>query len=84
MLGDLSAGAISSLYYPAADRHGAGLTLAEGFLNIGGDALGNVVQEFLFKRLTPHAPKYDTAARPGVKRTADRIWLTVPGLAWPR
>ena len=58
ILGDLSAGAISSLYYPAADRHGAGLTVAEGFLNIGGDALGNVVQEFLFKHLTPHAPNY--------------------------
>jgi hypothetical protein len=58
ILGDLSAGAISNLYYPAASRTGATLTFEEGFLNIGGDALGYLVQEFVEKHLTPHAPYY--------------------------
>ena len=49
MMGDLSAGAISNLYYPASDRQGATLTLENGFLSIAFDGVGNLVQEFLFK-----------------------------------
>lgn len=62
ILGDFTAGAISNFYYPAADRHGAGLTFEEGALNVVGDAVGNVVQEFIFRHLTPHAAHYASAA----------------------
>jgi Carboxypeptidase regulatory-like domain len=55
VLGDLSAGAISNLYYPASDRHGAQLTLENGLLAIGGDALNGIFQEFVLRRLTPGA-----------------------------
>ncbi len=52
MLGDLSAGAISNLYYARSDRQGAGLTFENGFLAIAGDAMNNVVQEFFLKKIT--------------------------------
>ena len=58
ILGDLSTGALSNLYYPAANRNGAALTFENGLLDILNDGLGNVVQEFLLKHLTPHAPSY--------------------------
>jgi hypothetical protein len=58
VLGDFAAGAASNLYYPASNRNGASVTLYNGLISIGSDGLGNVVQEFLFKRFTPHAPKY--------------------------
>jgi hypothetical protein len=52
ILGDMSAGAISNLYYAPSDRRGAGLTLVNGVLALGGDALNNVFQEFVLKKLT--------------------------------
>jgi hypothetical protein len=58
ILGDLSAGAISNIYYPAASRSGAALTFEEGLLNIGGDAIGYLAQEFIEKHLTTHVPNY--------------------------
>jgi hypothetical protein len=58
VLGDFSAGALSNLYYPASDRNGASLTLENGLLDIGEDAIGNLVQEFVFKHITPHAATY--------------------------
>ena len=64
ILGDLSAGAVTNLYYPASDRNGAGLTIAEGFLNIAGDALNDVMQEFVLRHLTPHAPMYQSTTNP--------------------
>jgi hypothetical protein len=57
VLGDLSAGALSNLYYPAANRNGAGLTLENGLLGVVGDAVGNVIQEFVFHRITTHVPQ---------------------------
>jgi hypothetical protein len=60
--GDLGAGAFSNLYYPAQDRHGAALTLENGGLSMAADALNNVVQEFLFKHLTPSARKKSSNA----------------------
>lgn len=68
VLGDLSAGAISNLYYPASDRNGAALTIENGFLGIGEDAIGNLVQEFVFRHLTPHAPTYASTTNPSAKR----------------
>lgn len=57
VLGDLSAGAISNLYYAPEDRHGAALTLENGFLGIAGDALNGLVQEFFFKQITTKPKK---------------------------
>jgi hypothetical protein len=55
ILGHLAAGAISNFYYPAADRRGIGLTLGNAALGIGGAAAGNLMQEFVLRRLTTHA-----------------------------
>jgi len=57
VLGDLGAGALSNLYYPAGSRNGAALTFENGGLSILFDGVGNVVQEFLLKHLTPKVPK---------------------------
>ena len=59
VLGDLSAGAISNLYYAPSDRQGAALTFENGLLAVAGDAMNNVVQEF-FLRLFTHEPKNPT------------------------
>ena len=58
--GDLAAGAIANTYYPASDRDGVKLTIEQGFLGAAFDGIGNVVQEFLFKRVTPHSPVYSS------------------------
>ncbi len=55
VLGDLSAGALSNLYYAPEDRQGARLTFINGFIGIGGDAVNDLFQEFLLKRFTPKA-----------------------------
>jgi hypothetical protein len=39
---------ISNLYHPAGDR-GVGLTVGNGFLNVGAHALGDLVREFLLR-----------------------------------
>ena len=54
LLGSLASGAISNLYYPEEDRKGVRLTLENAAIGIGGAAIGNLAQEFLFKRLTSH------------------------------
>jgi hypothetical protein len=56
--GSLAAGGISNLYYPASDRNGAGLTFENTGLGIAGGAVGNLFQEFVVRKLTPHLPKY--------------------------
>ncbi|MGA7156223.1 MAG: carboxypeptidase-like regulatory domain-containing protein [Acidobacteriaceae bacterium] len=55
ILGGLTAGAISNLYYAPSDRHGAGLTFESGALSIAGVAFGHLMQEFLFRRFTTHS-----------------------------
>jgi Carboxypeptidase regulatory-like domain len=55
ILGALAAGGISNLYYPASSRNGAGLTFENTLIGIGGSAVGNLFQEFLIHKLTPHA-----------------------------
>ena len=57
VLGDLSSGAVSNLYYPDSDRHGAGLTIENGFLGIAGDAMNNLFQEFFLQKLTHRKEK---------------------------
>ncbi len=55
--GAFAAGGISNLYHPAGDR-GVGLTIGNGFLNVGAHAVDNLVREFLLRKLTPKVPAY--------------------------
>ena len=59
--GGLAAGGISNLYYPAADRNGAALTFESTLIGIGSAAATNLLQEFVIRKLTPHAPSYAPA-----------------------
>ena len=57
ILGNLAAGGISNLYYPAQDRDGADFTIENAALGIGATAVANLFQEFVIRKLTPKAPK---------------------------
>jgi hypothetical protein len=61
IIGDLAAGGISNLYYPAQNRNGAGLTFENMGIAVGAGAIGNVVQEFFLRKLTAHAPPPEQA-----------------------
>jgi hypothetical protein len=52
VLGDFGSGAISNLYYPASNRNGADLTIANGFLAVAGNAAGNLLQEFVLRKIS--------------------------------
>jgi hypothetical protein len=56
MLGDLASGGISNLYYPKTDR-GVALTFENALIRLGSTAVVNIVQEFIVRKFTPHAPK---------------------------
>jgi hypothetical protein len=56
ILGGLASGGISNLYYPPEDRNGAALTFETTAIGIAGSAAGNLIQEFVLPRLTPHKP----------------------------
>jgi hypothetical protein len=58
--GDVAAGAIANTYYPASDKNGASVVIEQGLIGALSDGLGNVVQEFLFKKVTRHAPVYSS------------------------
>ncbi len=67
ILGNLAAGGISNLYYPAQDRNGAALTFENTAIGIAASAAANIIQEFVIPRLTPHKPKLpsdSSAAKP--------------------
>jgi hypothetical protein len=59
ILGGMAAGGISNLYYPASNRNGLGLTFENAGINIGSNAINNILQEFVLKRFTPHNPDTD-------------------------
>lgn len=61
ILGNLAAGGISNLYYPAQNRNGAELTFENAAIGIGATAAANLVEEFLMRRLTPNLPEHDPA-----------------------
>lgn len=63
LLGGLASGGISNLYYPSTDR-GAELTVENTIIGIGTTAAANILQEFLIRRLTPHAPNYAPTETP--------------------
>jgi hypothetical protein len=54
ILGSLAAGGISNLYYDKEDR-GADLVIENTLIGIGASAVTNLLQEFVVKKLTPHA-----------------------------
>jgi len=58
VLGNLAAGGISNLYYPAQNRNGAGLTFENAAIGIGATAAANLVEEFLMRKLTTNT-KHD-------------------------
>jgi hypothetical protein len=58
--GDVAAGAIANAYYPASDRDGASTVITQGLIGALTDGLGNVVQEFVFKKVTRHSPNYSS------------------------
>jgi Carboxypeptidase regulatory-like domain len=62
ILGSLAAGGISNLYYPEANRDGIGETVSNALIGIGTSAAVNILQEFVFRKLTPKAPKTDHPA----------------------
>jgi hypothetical protein len=57
ILGDFGSGAISNLYYPAGSRSGVSTTLENGFIGLAGNGLGNLIQEFFFRKITPGSRK---------------------------
>ena len=54
--GEFAAGAISNLYYPKSSRSDGTVALYNGLISTGLDGVGNLIQEFVFKHFTPHAP----------------------------
>jgi hypothetical protein len=52
VLGDFASGAISNLYYPASDQSGVGLTMENGLLSVAFDGVGNLLQEFVLKKIS--------------------------------
>jgi hypothetical protein len=52
LLGNLSAGALTNLYYPAGSKNGLSTTFENGALATLGVGAGHVLQEFLFSRIT--------------------------------
>jgi hypothetical protein len=55
LLGDMCAGALSNLYYPAANR-GAHLVFTNAAVGLAGRVGGNLLREFLSNRLTTNVP----------------------------
>ena len=56
--GDLASGAISNFYYPQSNR-GAGLVFQGFLVTTGVRMINGLVQEFVFRKLTPSAKKRD-------------------------
>jgi len=54
--GNLAAGGIANLYYPANDRHGASLVFTTALIRLSETTVANIFQEFFVPRLTPNRP----------------------------
>jgi hypothetical protein len=54
VLGNLAAGGLANLYYPA-NKRGVGLTFETAGIRIGETAVAGVFQEFIIRKLTPNA-----------------------------
>lgn len=55
IIGGLAAGGISNLYYPPTNRNGAALTFEGAGIGFASSAFQNLMQEFVIRKLTPHA-----------------------------
>ena len=79
VLGDLAAGEISTLYYPASSRTGLRLfhNVLEGF---GGRAAGHLMQEFLFRWVTTHVPKTAATFQPMLREGTPVSLISVEDL----
>lgn len=53
VLGNFASAGISNAYYPASDRHGAGLTLQNAAIGTAFGAFGALMQEFVVPKFTP-------------------------------
>ncbi len=58
IFGELAAGGISNLYYPASSESGISLTFENALLAMAEGAAQNLLQEFVIRRLTPKVPSY--------------------------
>jgi len=54
ILGSLATGGISYLYFPASDRHGAGLFFTNALIKAGENSVAGLFQEFVIPKFTPH------------------------------
>jgi Carboxypeptidase regulatory-like domain len=54
--GNLAAGGISNLYYPANDRNGIGTVVTTALIRLGETAVANIFQEFVAPKVTPNMP----------------------------
>ncbi len=61
ILGGLASGGISNLYYPAANRSGWAMTFEDSAIGTAEAAVGDLLQEFVIRHLTPKVPKYNSA-----------------------
>jgi len=57
VFGNLGAAGISTLYYPASDRHSVQVTVDNTLLGVATGAFGTLFQEFLLRHLTHGVPK---------------------------
>jgi hypothetical protein len=57
VLGNFAAGGISNLYRPDGDR-GVGLAINNALIHTGGNAVANVVREFVLRGFTTKVPDY--------------------------
>jgi hypothetical protein len=57
MLGSVASAGISNSYYPAGNR-GVALTFENALMVTGENAAGNLLQEFLIRKLTPNLPNH--------------------------
>lgn len=62
--GGLAASAISNYYYPAKDRDGAETIFINAGIGLAEEAVENLAQEFLFRKLTSHTQKAKTTPQP--------------------
>jgi len=54
--GNLAAGGISNLYYPANDRNGIGTVVGTALIRLGETAVANIFQEFISPKVTRNIP----------------------------
>lgn len=52
--GSFAAAGIANLYYPEADRRGAGLVVTTALIRLGETSLAAILQEFVFPRFSAH------------------------------